>query len=173
MYTNEKLEELTLKWGDARYITINGKIPTQVLKLVEEFNLEYYEAVSENDIDKLKDSIGDSVVVCTMINGLLDRKFTSLTADDVLCQAVSGLNKRDRLDYILSSININLGRLAANSIRNKNDELCENIDALFSSFEMLANTHNLDINECWNLAYKEIQYRTGFLNEQGNFIKDE
>ena len=71
-YTNLELENLTLQWGIDRKITINGKLETQFLKLIEESG-ELFS--SGDDIEKIKDAIGDQLVVLTMINGLTNDRF--------------------------------------------------------------------------------------------------
>lgn len=173
LYTNQQLEQLTLNWGEARQITINGKIPTQALKLVEEFNKEYYEGEVEGDIGKIQDAIGDATVVCTMINGLLGERFV-LPITKVAEDKINMIDDKEvRIKYILSAINIHIGTLCANAVRDRNNLIAASTSVLYMLFGLLAKEYKTDLNICWNIAYDEIKDRTGFLNEQGNFIKDE
>lgn len=169
MYKNSELEKLTLEWGAARKITINGKISTQVLKLVEEFNKEYYSAA---DKDQLEDAIGDAIVVLTMINGLNNSKFIN-PITNITDQLVNMCKSRtERLDLITSVLNIHIGNLASDAIRDITDNIELNVSVVYKLLGLLAIQHNTSSNSCWNLAYNEIKDRTGYLNEDGAFIKD-
>ena len=109
-YTNLELENLTLQWGIDRKITINGKLETQFLKLIEESG-ELFS--SGDDIEKIKDAIGDQLVVLTMINGLTNDRFIL----DISIDQPSSFSEAVR---ILCRIQ---GELASNIVRSKISEI--------------------------------------------------
>ena len=62
--TLDNYERLTLEWGEARKITINGTAQVQGLKLVSEVGELCDNLAKGRDV---KDDIGDCIVVLTMI----------------------------------------------------------------------------------------------------------
>lgn len=166
-YTNKELEELTLKWGQDRKITINGKIGTQFIKLIEEYG-ELYDDDSQLNTDEklLKDSIGDQIVVLTMMNGILGIKFSDI--NDTL-----STTSEFEIDFLLKYISINHGQMASFISKDKFNALPILINKYLYELHLLCFNFGFTINECWNHAYNEIKDRTGYLNEDGCFIKDE
>jgi NTP pyrophosphatase (non-canonical NTP hydrolase) len=79
----DKLYELTKEWHKSRKITINGNSQMQTIKLGEEYG-ELCAAIAKGDKNKLRDSIGDMLVVLTAITELekLDLKDCWQTAYD-------------------------------------------------------------------------------------------
>lgn len=63
-YDNNELEELTTKWATDRGITTNGKVITQVMKLMEELG-EMASHVAKGQ--SISDDIGDCTVVLNNI----------------------------------------------------------------------------------------------------------
>lgn len=159
-YTNQQLEDLTLQWGKDRKITINGELATQFLKLTEE-NGEFYD--SEGDVEKIKDSIGDQIVVLTMINGLINSKF-------IYEEIFIDVNNICLITAMMCSTK---GKIAGFIARNKLDMLPDLINKYLKLLDLLANASGLTLNECWNYAYNEIKDRKGYLAENGCFIKEE
>ena len=159
-YTNLELENLTLQWGIDRKITINGKLETQFLKLIEESG-ELFS--SGDDIEKIKDAIGDQLVVLTMINGLINNKFVF----DIFTNKPSSFSEAT---LILCTIQ---GGLASNIVRSRISELNVSINEYFIILDYFATFFKTNINECWNHAYNEIKDRKGYLAENGCFIKEE
>lgn len=159
-YTNQELEQLTLQWGKDRKITINGELATQFLKLTEE-NGEFYD--SEGDIEKIKDAIGDQIVVLTMINGLIANKFSY---EEVFIDV-------NNICLITAMMCSTKGKIAGFIARNKLDMLPDLINKYLKLLDLLANASGLTLNECWNYAYNEIKDRKGYLAENGCFIKEE
>jgi len=62
--TLDELEAASLKWSQDRGITINGKVTTQALKLVSEVG-ELADNVAKDNMEAVKDDIGDCLVVLT------------------------------------------------------------------------------------------------------------
>lgn len=72
MQSFEQIEMAVIRWAEARRILPRSTSQAQVVKLVEEIG-EVAHAVARNDKAKLKDGIGDALVVLTMLadlNGL-------------------------------------------------------------------------------------------------------
>jgi len=162
MYTNKELQDLTEKWGHDRQITINGNIPTQTLKFGEEMG-ELFEAMSN---EMVKDAIGDMLVVLTMVTRLNNTHiFDCLTMED---KGITVLNfpPAERLAA-------NYGRMCSAVVREDHDKLNWITKEFVVILELVAETYGTSINECWNLAYKEIKDRKGTLLANGNFVKEE
>lgn len=66
-----------------------------------------------------------------------------------------------------------VGEIADALIKNKRFELLDSIGDCLVVLNSLAILANSNIEECWNLAYKQIQNRTGSILKNGNFLKDE
>ena len=64
-----ELEDATRQWSQDRGILTNGKLPTQALKLVSEVG-ELADNVGKNNLEALKDDIGDCLVVLTNLSYL-------------------------------------------------------------------------------------------------------
>lgn len=87
------IEMEVVRWGEARGIIQNGNAQTQAkVKLQEELN-ELIEALEKNDLDEIKDAVGDCMVVLTMICAIVD---VDLTA----CYAGAYEEIKDRKGYL-------------------------------------------------------------------------
>ncbi len=166
------LHELTTKWGNDRKITTNGNVGTQIHKFLEEFSKEIHEA--DFDQEKLMDAIGDSLVVITMIDGILSRDTSPCFNLEYKPNGISfGLLDTNELTlHIIYEISC----LAAWSCRDKIQEnILEARDKIRSLYEMiieLADHFELDVVSCWQMAYNEIKDRKGELLPNGNFVKE-
>jgi hypothetical protein len=182
----KRLEDLNQKiivWGNDRKITTNGNVATQLLKLNEEFLKEFYE--SEGDEEKLKDAIGDSMVVLTMIDGITNKdggvlkgiqykKVEELVIDMGGKQFVA-----DNDEYLIGfvgSICTSIGNLSAITVRNKIEEqkaqFNKYISDCYAGLMMLAFAVGLEPLDCLELAYNEIKDRKGELLPNGIFVKE-
>jgi hypothetical protein len=162
-YSNEELQVLVSQWGLDRKITINGKISTQTIKFGEEFG-ELFEA---DTFPKVKDAIGDMIVVLSMI---ADLNKTSIMACKELHPRSTILNN---IKYSSTdALSIVYGRLCSAVVREKYYDLNVIIQDFVEVLTNIAYTQGTSFNECWNLAYNEIKDRTGTLLENGNFVKD-
>ena len=132
-YTNLELENLTLQWGIDRKITINGKLETQFLKLIEESG-ELFS--SGDDIEKIKDAIGDQLVVLTMINGLTNDRFIL----DISIDQPSSFSEAVR---ILCRIQ---GELASNIARSKISEISISTNEYLIILDYFATFFKTNIN---------------------------
>lgn len=182
----KRLEDLNKKimvWGDARKITTNGNVAMQLLKLNEEFLKEFYE--SNDDEEKIKDSIGDSMVVLTMIDGIVNKGGGVLSKTqykNVLDYIEEHGGKQyvadnnDELQLQLGVTSVCIGYLSAITVRNKIEEQKESfnlyLSMCYNSLMSLAFAVGLEPIECLAHAYGEIKDRTGELLPNGIFVKE-
>ena len=168
----EDLNKKIMAWGDARKITTNGNVAMQLLKLNEEFLKEFYE--SDGDEEKIKDSIGDSMVVLTMIDGIVNKGVGVLRDvnydDDIL--RYYGDNSTWCSDLICH----NIGAMSSIAVRNKVEEQKKEFNIrLIHCYELLmllALSLDLCPIDCLDHAYNEIKDRTGELLPNGVFVKE-
>jgi NTP pyrophosphatase (non-canonical NTP hydrolase) len=66
-----ELEMQIIRWGEARGIVQNATAMSQAIKTLEE-TTELLDAINKNNIDEIKDAVGDIMVtlimVCTIMN---------------------------------------------------------------------------------------------------------
>ena len=168
----EQLSRKVMQWGDDRKITINGNVQTQILKLNEEFLKEYFEA--DDDVEKIKDAIGDSMVVLTMIDGIVNKGNSILKYVDfhetysIYAHVING--------DILSCVCKHIGNLSSIAVRGKQTEQLGQFNSslidCYINLMLLALSHGLCPVECFEMAYNEIKDRKGELLPNGAFVKE-
>lgn len=157
--TFDKLRELTHAWADARGIVKNGKVSTQLLKLVSEYG-ELCEAVIAADEHEIRDAIGDMMVVISNVASIEGIE--------------PGLGLIDAIPSHIPSvmtIGVKLGDLCDASIKGQSIQLVMRL--LIAHLYHYAERDHGGLLACWEGAYGEIKDRKGYLNEHGNFIKEE
>ena len=87
-YTLDDLKNKTLEWSKTRKITVNGNPQTQALKLVSEMG-EVCDGIIKDNVDEVKDGIGDCLVVLTNLSALMD-----LTLEECWTQAWNDIKDR-------------------------------------------------------------------------------
>ena len=65
------IEMEVLRWGEARGIVTNSKPISQAIKTLEE-TTELLDAINKNDIEGIKDAVGDVVVTLIMVCAVLN-----------------------------------------------------------------------------------------------------
>ena len=65
------------------------------------------------------------------------------------------------------------GELCHAHVRGNKAEAQDALGDMFVVMVALSELYGLDLSDCVNSAYNEIKDRRGYLNEQGNFIKEE
>lgn len=167
----EDLNQKIMAWGDARKITTNGNVAMQLLKLNEEFLKEFYE--SDGDEEKIKDSIGDSMVVLTMIDGIVNKGVGVLKDINYgeVCEHYG-----DDSTWCSDLICYNIGTMSSLAVRNKAEEQREEFNIKLTNCYMLlmllAFAVGLEPIECLETAYNEIKDRKGELLPNGVFVKE-
>jgi NTP pyrophosphatase (non-canonical NTP hydrolase) len=66
-----EIEMKVLQWGEARKIVQNATAMSQAIKTLEE-TTELLDAINKNDIDEIKDAVGDIVVTLIMVCAVKD-----------------------------------------------------------------------------------------------------
>jgi len=156
MKTLQELEELTLQWFKDRQIIPNSTPFAQCVKLFEEFT-ELLDGINKNDIDLIKDSIGDIAVVLIGLNAL--QGGAKLFSEPKL-------NKRYYTDNNRSRCALLGGSLSQGMVFEKSHE-----DSL-EELDQIAYTYKTSLDECLELAYEEIKDRKGTLTPEGIFVKE-
>ena len=64
------------------------------------------------------------------------------------------------------------GELAGAILKGKDEKIKDGIGDSLVVLNNIAKIYGTTLEECWNLAYEEIKDRKGYLNEEGNFIKE-
>jgi NTP pyrophosphatase (non-canonical NTP hydrolase) len=65
------------------------------------------------------------------------------------------------------------GELCNGIVRNDKRLVSDSLGDMFIVMVAIAELEKLDLEQCIQDAYDEIKHRKGFLNEHGNFVKEE
>ena len=166
----EKIES----WAEERNL-INGSTPQkQFIKLMEEFG-KLCAGISKNNIDMIKDSIGDCFVVLTILNkqcksDLFPKNWGELMVndpitDDDLFKAAENLGDKE-LNILLIITVGSLGEFANDLLEEPSE-----ISDLMSCFVSIGAFFRLGIKECVSSAWEEIKDRKG-QTINGVFVKE-
>lgn len=154
----DELNTKIVEWAVEREIDKKGTIQGQAIKTIEEMS-ELIKGICKNDVDLIKDSIGD-VYVTLVIGCMLN--------DNNICEnyMIDGGRFRDR-EHML--------RMLADEIVNISscDEPYEYfyVVKLVKLMELIAVEYDTTLEECVNLAYDEISSRKGKM-VNGVFVKE-
>ena len=66
-----EVEMKVIQWGEARKIVQNATAMSQAIKTLEE-TTELLDAINKNDINEIKDAVGDIVVTLIMVCAVKD-----------------------------------------------------------------------------------------------------
>lgn len=160
----QELIKLIEQWAIDRGLDKNGTVEGQLIKTAEEVS-ELIIGISKDDIDVIKDSIGD--VFVTLVVGCLicDRRQNLLNAIYMLNISEEIGEYVDKYEYIK-----NLMCDCTSLLVDKNYN--QDIHMLLTRIIMVAKFYDLDFNECVESAYNEIAGRKGRVID-GTFIKEE
>ena len=176
-----KLKDLQVKvekWSKDRGISTNGKSTTQTLKLISEMG-EIFEAFQEQDPTKatelFKDAIGDNIVVLINLSKLLQKEAKENNIELKTELDFENINKEanpEKYPLIEIGLVIVFSKLA-DAVGKQNFQ--EAMDLINESLSLIGDLTRIvklfTIEDALESAYNEIKDRTGFLNENGNFIK--
>jgi NTP pyrophosphatase (non-canonical NTP hydrolase) len=87
-----EIEMKVLQWGEARKIVQNATAMSQAIKTLEE-TTELLDAINKDDIDEIKDAVGDIVVTLIMVCAVKD-------IDLVTCLDGAYQQIKDRKGYL-------------------------------------------------------------------------
>ena len=151
------------QWAIDREIHKKGTVEGQTIKTAEKI-AELIKGISKDNIDLIKDSIGD-VFVTFVIGNMLDNK---LDLEEYYKEANIGLetyskdDKKDAINHLAQSItNIIKRGYYGNTL----------VVGLINLL-MIADMYNLDFKDCVESAYNEIANRKGKMID-GTFVKSE
>lgn len=151
------------QWAEDRNLIEGSTTQKQMLKLIEEYG-ELTSGVIKNNAEKIKDSIGDCLVVLSVLNSQFKKRGEVFKFDKYLTEILSleldsnhGLNKEEVIIDGLSALH---------SIA-KDDFLFDFILVL----RFIAYETSLRLEECMQAAWDEIKDRKGRMI-YGVFVKE-
>lgn len=158
-----KLIELIEQWAIDRSLDKNGTVEGQLIKTAEEV-AELIIGISKDDIEVIKDSIGD--VFVTLVVGCLicDRRQNLLNAIYLLNRSEEIGEYADKYEYIK-----NLMCDCTSLLVDKNYN--QDIHMLLTRIIMVADFYDLEFIDCVESAYGEIADRKGVI-KNGSFVKE-
>ena len=152
------MQELIKKieqWAIDREIHKKGTVEGQSIKTAEEI-AELIKGISKDNIDLIKDSIGD-VFVTLVIGNMLDEKIDTEQS-----------TKEDRFKMTKIKMIHDLGENISEIVF-YNYGLWE-VDSILLNIMLIAQDYNLDFKDCVESAYNEIANRKGEVID-GTFVK--
>lgn len=160
--TIKELITLIEQWAIDRGLDKNGTVEGQLIKTAEEV-AELVIGISKDDIDVIKDSIGD--VFVTLVVGNLICNSTEILKDyqSVVIRDESKYGKYNLIMGILYSMN----RLMFKELYAKRE-----VSSLMQDLMYVCKLYDLDFLDCVESAYNEIADRKGVV-KNGTFIKEE
>lgn len=184
--TKEELIIKTTEWARERGLH-KGCYQIQVLKLAEELgeligaHLKLKKGPSDKWRQVQKDSVGDMAVVLGVIRSIMiecermEEKITTFANGTKQNQSpFSDLSKWDALpndssELLLHKIIKEVGRVSFD--RCSGTELVSKLFDVWEYLQLYCINENIDIYECWELAYNEVAQRKG-KTVNGVFIKN-
>lgn len=162
----EKIE----KWSEDRNIFNGSTVQKQILKLAEEIG-ELFSGHNKNDVDKIRDSVGDSIVALTNLRKMLNIKETLLDTyleSDYIFEEDNIYNAEEYLFWILRF----LGFLSDYGVSGVERTYSESVNMIFYNLMRYCRAKEIDLIECVQYAYDQIKDRKGRMVD-GIFVKEE
>lgn len=162
--TLQELTELIIEWGSEKGIYEKSSYEYQLNKTLEEIT-ELHKAILDDDIEQIKDAIGDIYVTLVMA-GQFEKEITK------------GINKHSEYNWSYSdksyieNISWIIHELSFVLNIKDNPEIWGEIVGIISSLEGIAERSNLEFLDCIEHAYNIISKRKGKMTN-GVFVKDE
>ena len=148
------------QWANDRNL-ITGSTPLdQSMKLFSEFG-ELCDAIAKNDIENIKDGIGDVLVVCTVIS-----KQINLPLQINLNERLGDLS----LKRYAIEVGVALHEFAFGADRNDLSKLPDSLVIVCTALNKIAINYGLTLEQCLEHSYNEIRYRKGIMHD-GVFVK--
>ncbi len=170
---NKEIKELIEKiekWAEDRNIFNGSTVQKQILKLVEEIG-ELFSGHNKNDVNKIRDSVGDSIVVLTNLRKMLNIKETLLDTyleSDYIFEEDNIYNAEEHLFWILRF----LGFLSDHGVSGVERTYSESVNIIFYNLMRYCRAKEIDLIECVQYAYDQIKDRKGRMVD-GIFVKEE
>lgn len=160
--TINELIKLIEQWARDRELDKNGTIEGQLIKTAEEM-AELIIAISKDNIENIKDSIGD-VFVTLVVGNLLDLKFDICDIYEVVSDK-SFMSIRRKYDLIHFATQ-KIYDLTSAERYSKTF-----VGAMIENLHDICDWYELDFVECVEAAYSEIAGRKGKIVD-GTFVKE-
>ena len=162
----KELNGKIIAWAVERELDKKGTVEGQVIKTAEEL-AELIKGISKDNIDLIKDSIGD-VYVTLVIGNMLDKEFD---LEKIYADTMQMVNiHKDKLKINKKSIIKVLANIMIWILTDRYSE--ENLYTLLEELITCASTYDLDFKDCVESAYDEIANRKGTMIN-GTFVKEE
>ena len=165
-------------WAEERNL-INGSTPQkQFIKLMEKFG-ELCAGISKNNIDMIKDSIGDCVVVLVIMNKQAGGKlfpdglqgvFYDISKEDFSKKIEMGINISSKEILVSNIVQASAQGLGEMGEMLFSDEY-EDITGILTCFYAFSEIYKLSFENCVRSAWEEIKDRKGKMIN-GVFVKE-
>jgi len=156
----KELQSLIIDWGKEKNLKDSK---SQYLKIIEETG-ELARGILKNDIDLIKDSIGDILVTIIIFDNQI---YESLDIEEENLIKIKNLDSKELF--------IELNNLLSFSIKEysdyKNFDYIDNYNDAIDILHSIALKNDTTIKECLNIAWNEIKDRKG-KTINGTFIKN-
>lgn len=165
----EYFQGLVTQWAVDRNL-IKGSTPeAQCIKLIEEYG-ELARGIAKKDVALIKDSIGDTLVVCIILAAQLDSD--SFNIDKLIFER-SEVNSANVREKLVMNGATELGAISYFiNVTNRDIDRCiGNIYALCDTLAEIAYLYKWLLVDCLEAAYNEIKDRKGRLVD-GIWIKE-
>ncbi|MDO4698978.1 MAG: MazG-like family protein [Pasteurellaceae bacterium] len=160
------------QWAEDRNIFNGSTVQKQIFKLAEEIG-ELFSGHNKNDLDKIRDSVGDCVVILTNLRKMLNIEETLY---DTHCESEyiydippAQFNADESLAWILSQQGTLSDYCLADPTQEPNPEM---VNLIFYNLMRYCRAKELNIVGCTYFAYNQIKHRKGKMID-GVFVKEE
>lgn len=167
----QELNQKIIEWAKEREIDKNGTVEGQVLKTVEEMS-ELIKGVCKDDINLIKDSIGD-VYVTLIVGNMLSQKSIDIYKAVKIREEYYDNHKFKTFEYeyeetirLLKGVSDAMYYILTNKSYEK-----KTIGGIVSWLLDIAHAYDTTLEECVEFAYNEIKDRKGKMVD-GMFVKE-
>lgn len=166
---SEYYQRLVRQWAVDRNLIEGSKPEAQCVKLIEEYG-ELARGIAKKDEALIKDSIGDTLVVCIILAAQLGSDSFSI---DKLIFERSEVNSANVREKLVMNGATELGAISYFiNVTNRDIDRCiGNIYALCDTLAEIAYLYKWSLVDCLEAAYNEIKDRKGRMVD-GIFIKE-
>ncbi len=167
-------QKRTLEWAAPKGLLATDDATKQALYIAAEAG-ELIDGVLKNNIDAIKDGIGDTAVTLANYSEICTRNrlWVDIPNDENWCAAGWGRVRYDetfQCEELAGMLMISIGHIC----QNPNTQTMRNCDAVrfcYYALATIADRHQTTLARCWALALDEIEGRTG-QTVDGVFVKD-
>ena len=165
----EYFQGLVKQWAVDRNLIEGSKPEAQCIKLIEEYG-ELARGIAKKDVALIKDSIGDTLVVCIILAAQLGSD--NFNIDTVTFERfdVDTIGVREKL-VLRGSTELGAISYFINVTNRDTDRCIGNIYALCDTLADIAYSYKWSLVDCLIAAYNEIKDRKGRCVD-GIFIKE-